>query len=77
MRSGVSAGDLRLRLASRTSSGLMELSLRPTTPIRAMTRCLVGSIAVGDVFVDDVSFVHRLNGSLVVVSATKTLLVLV
>lgn len=48
MRSGVSAGDLRLRFASRTSSGLMELSFRPTMPIRVMTRCLVGVSCDGD-----------------------------
>lgn len=76
IRSGVSAGDFRLRFASRTSSGLMELSLRPTMPIRAMTRCLVGSIVVGDVFCDcDDSFVHRSDGSLVV-SAVSTFEVL-
>lgn len=75
MRSGVSAGDLRFRFASRTSSGLIELSLRPTMPIRAMTRCLVGSIVVGDVFVDVGSLVHRSEGSLVV-SVVSTLVVL-
>lgn len=64
IRSGVSKGDLRLRLASRTSSGLMELSLRPTMPIRAMTRCLVGSIVVGDVDGGDASLCHRSDGSL-------------
>lgn len=74
MRSGVSAGDLRFRFASRTSSGLMELSLRPTIPMRAITRCLVGSIAVGDVFGDDDdSFVHRSDGSLVVSACDGTL----
>lgn len=45
-RSGASVGVLRLRFASRTSSGLMELSLRPTIPMRAITRCLVGSLLV-------------------------------
>lgn len=78
MRSGVSAGDLRLRFASRTSSGLMELSFRPTIPIRAMTRCFVGSIVVGDVFGDgDDTLVHRSDGSLVGLSAVRDFVVFV